>query len=108
MMQLATEITTFTCICCPLGCQLEAAFDERGGVAEVSGNTCGRGAEYAKREATAPVSVKTASPVPKARVADVLAACLSAHLAAPVAAGDVVVADACGTGVDVVATKSVP
>ena len=55
-----------------------------------------------------PVSVKTASPVPKARVADVLAACLSAHLAAPVAAGDVVVADACGTGVDVVATKSVP
>ena len=37
-----------------------------------------------------------------------LAACLSAHLAAPVAAGDVVVADACGTGVDVVATKSVP
>ena len=49
-MQLATEITTFTCICCPLGCQLEAAFDERGGVAEVSGNTCGRGAEYAKRE----------------------------------------------------------
>ena len=109
MMQLATEITTFTCICCPLGCQLEAAFDERGGVAEVSGNTCGRGAEYAKREATAPermvtavlpvegclepVSVKTASPV---------------HLAAPVAAGDVVVADACGTGVDVVATKSVP
>lgn len=124
MMQLATEITTFTCICCPLGCQLEAAFDERGGVAEVSGNTCERGAEYAKREATAPermvtavlpvegclepVSVKTASPVPKARVADVLAACLSAHLAAPVAAGDVVVADACGTGVDVVATKSVP
>ena len=55
-----------------------------------------------------PVSVKTASPVPKARVADVLAACLSARLAAPVAAGDVIVADACGTGVDVVATKSVP
>ncbi|MFR8299625.1 MAG: DUF1667 domain-containing protein [Gordonibacter urolithinfaciens] len=52
--------------------------------------------------------MKTASPVPKARVADVLAACLSARLAAPVAAGDVVVADACGTGVDVVATKSVP
>lgn len=60
MMQLATEITTFTCICCPLGCQLEAAFDERGGVAEVSGNTCGRGAEYAKREATAPERMVTA------------------------------------------------
>lgn len=124
MMQLATEITTFICICCPLGCQLEVSFDEQGSVAEVSGNTCGRGAAYAEREAAAPermvtavlpvegclepVSVKTASPVPKARVADVLAACLSARLAAPVAAGDVVVADACGTGVDVIATKSVP
>ena len=91
MMQLATEITTFTCICCPLGCQLEVSFDEQGSVAEVSGNTCGRGAAYAEREAAAPermvtavlpvegclepVSVKTASPVPKARVADVLAAC---------------------------------
>ena len=124
MMQLATEITTFTCICCPLGCQLEVALDEQGGVAEVTGNTCKRGADYAAREATAPermvtavlpvegclepVSVKTSAPVPKDLMADVLSACSAARLAAPVAAGDVVVADVCGTGVAVVATKSVP
>ena len=123
MMQLATEITTFTCICCPLGCQLEAAYDERGGVAEVSGNTCGRGAEYAKREATAPermvtavlcvsgclepVSVKTQRPVPKAAMRDVLAAIAALDLSAPVSAGDVLIEDVCGTGVPVVATKSV-
>lgn len=123
-MQFATDIVTFTCICCPLGCRVEVTLDENGQVAEVSGYTCKRGADYAAQEAVAPermvtavlpvegclepVSVKTASPVPKARVADVLAACLSARLAAPVAAGDVIVADACGTGVDVVATKSVP
>ena len=79
-MQVATEITTFTCICCPLGCRLEVSFGEDGQV-EVEGNTCARGAAYAVEEATAPsrmvtglaqvegrlepVSVKTASPVPK-------------------------------------------
>lgn len=47
-------------------------------------------------------------PVPKERVAEVLAACLSAQVEAPVAEGAVVIADVCGTGVDVVATKSVP
>ena len=123
-MQLATEIRTFTCICCPLGCVLEVSFDEQGGVAEVAGNTCKRGADYAVREATAPermvttvltvsgclepLSGKTATPVPKDRVADVLAACAAVHLAAPVAAGEVVIADVCGTGVSEIASKSVP
>lgn len=123
-MQVATEIASFTCICCPLGCPLEVSFDERGEVADVSGNTCARGAAYAVREATAsermvtavvcaagclePLSVKTARPVPKERVAEVLAACLSAQVEAPVAEGAVVIADVCSTGVDVVATKSVP
>ncbi|MDJ1651159.1 DUF1667 domain-containing protein [Gordonibacter sp. KGMB12511] len=46
--------------------------------------------------------------MPKERVAEVLAACLSAQVEAPVAEGAVVIADVCGTGVDVVATKSVP
>ena len=35
-MQVATEITTFTCICCPLGCRLEVSFGEDGQV-EVEG-----------------------------------------------------------------------
>ena len=124
MMQIATEISTFTCICCPLGCQLEVSLDGEGGVAEVSGNTCKRGADYAAREAVAPermvtavlpvagclepASVKTAMPVPKALVADVLAACAAQRLVAPITAGDVIIVDVCGTGVAVIATKSVP
>ena len=118
-MQVATEITTFTCICCPLGCRLEVSFGEDGQV-EVEGNTCARGAAYAVEEATAPsrmvtglaqvegrlepVSVKTASPVPKERMADVLAALRDLRALPPVAAGDVLLADVCATGVDVVAT----
>lgn len=123
MMQLATDIATFTCICCPLGCEIEVSFDEEGRVADVAGNTCKRGADYATKEATGPermvtavlpvagclepVSVKTASPVPKALVRDVLDAIAALELDAPVAAGEQLIADVCGTGAAVVATKSV-
>lgn len=122
-MQFATDVSTFTCICCPLGCSIEVSFDEEGAVAEVSGHTCKRGADYAAQEAVAPermvtavlsvagclepVSVKTARPVPKERMLDVLAAIAALRLEAPIAAGQQLIDDVCGTGVPVVATKSV-
>ena len=122
-MQFATDIAAYTCICCPLGCRIEVALDENGQVSEVSGYTCKRGADYAAQEAVAPermvtavlcvsgclepVSVKTQRPVPKAAMKDVLAAVAAQRLDAPVAAGDVLIEDVCGTGVAVVATKSV-
>lgn len=122
-MQFATDIAAYTCICCPLGCRIEVALDENGQVSEVSGYTCKRGADYAAQEAAAPermvtavlcvsgclepVSVKTQRPVPKAAMKDVLAAVAALRLDAPVAAGDVLIEDVCGTGVAVVATKSV-
>ena len=122
-MQFATDIAAYTCICCPLGCRIEVALDENRQVSEVSGYTCKRGADYAAQEAVAPermvtavlcvsgclepVSVKTQRPVPKAAMKDVLAAVAALRLDAPVAAGDVLIEDVCGTGVAVVATKSV-
>ena len=122
-MQFATDIAAYTFICCPLGCRIEVALDENGQVSEVSGYTCKRGADYAAQEAVAPermvtavlcvsgclepVSVKTQRPVPKAAMKDVLAAVAALRLDAPVAAGDVLIEDVCGTGVAVVATKSV-
>ena len=122
-MQFATDIAAYTCICCPLGCRIEVALDENGQVSEVSGYTCKRGADYAAQEAVSPermvtavlcvsgclepVSVKTQRPVPKAAMKDVLAAVAALRLDAPVAAGDVLIEDVCGTGVAVVATKSV-
>ena len=59
-MQFATDVSTFTCICCPLGCSIEVSFDESGAVAEVSGHTCKRGADYAAQEAVAPERMVTA------------------------------------------------
>ena len=115
------------CIGCPMGCQLTAEV-ENGAVTSVTGNTCPRGDAYARRECVAPVrtvtgtvaiegaalpvlpvrtsGVKTASPVPKERMADVLAALRDLRALPPVAAGDVLLADVCATGVDVVAAKN--
>lgn len=110
------------CICCPMGCRMTV--EESGGVLTVSGNTCPRGKAYAIDEMTAPkrmvtfslpvtdgnfatVSVKTASPVPKDRIFAVLAALDGITVAAPVSEGDVIVKNVAGTGVDVIATRTV-
>ncbi len=122
-MQFATDVAVYTCICCPVGCRVEVSFDENGQVAEVSGHTCKRGADYAAQEAVSPermvtavlsvegclepVSVKTARPVPKALVQDVLAAVAEFDLSAPIAAGEHLIDDVCETGIPVLATKSV-
>ena len=112
-----------TCIGCPMGCQLTATI-ENGVVTAVTGNTCKRGDSYARKECVAPartvtgtvrvtggllpvVSVRTAGEVPKERVLDVARALCRVHLTAPVQAGDMVIPDVLGTGVDVVATRSV-
>ena len=112
---------TLICIGCPMGCSLTAEV-ENGAVVSVSGNTCKRGEDYARQDCVAPMRtvtgtvrltdgrilpVRTAGDVPKEAVFAVAAAFNAAHPAAPLSIGDVVIADVCGTGVDVVATKNV-
>ena len=48
-----------TCIGCPLGCQLTVTIN--GDDITVEGNTCKRGAIYAKKEVTAPTRIVTSS-----------------------------------------------
>ncbi|MEG2863937.1 MAG: DUF1667 domain-containing protein [Eggerthellaceae bacterium] len=123
-MQVAAEVIEYTCICCPLGCQLEVSFEPDGTVREVTGNTCPRGCAYAIEEATNPVrmvtaivcaketleplSVKTATAIPKQKISEVLAAIADLELAAPICAGQVLISDVCGTGVALIATKNLP
>nr|WP_122013262.1 DUF1667 domain-containing protein [Maliibacterium massiliense] len=114
---------SFVCIACPVGCHLHVARDAQGALT-VTGNTCKRGESYAKSEFTKPVrvvtysvpvkdgemplvSVKTATPVPKARISQVLLALRALRAEAPVMVGDVLLADVAGTGVDIVATRNV-
>ncbi len=111
------------CIGCPMGCNLIVSM-EGDKVCEVTGNTCPRGIEYAKKELTNPtrivtssvwinggrlpvVSVKTAEDIPKEKIFDCINELKNVMLEAPVHIGDVVVEDVAGTGVPVIATKNV-
>jgi CxxC motif-containing protein len=118
-----TETKEFTCIRCPLGCQVVATLED-GKIVSITGNTCPRGAEYVTNELTDPrrivtslvkvtggsqpvASVKTASDIPKGKIFECLDALKSVELTAPVRIGDVVIPDVCGTGIDVIATSNI-
>ena len=111
------------CIGCPLGCMLTVELDGTE-VVNVTGNTCPRGKTYAEKEVTNPtrivtssvkvvggdrvsVACKTKSDIPKGKIFDCVTALKDVCVKAPVAIGDVVLADVAGTGVDVIATKHV-
>ena len=111
------------CIGCPLGCNLTVDMDGAQ-VLSVSGNTCKRGDDYARKELTDPrrivtstvpvtggnlpvVSVKTATDIPKGKIRECLCALKGVTLTAPVQIGDVIVENVADTGVDVIATKSI-
>ena len=112
-----------TCINCPVGCRMTVTTSDAGEFLSVTGNTCPRGAAYARQEVTTPLrmitavlpvegsatplSVKTASPVPKKLISDVMAALSRLHLQAPIAAGDSILDNVLDTGVNVIATRSV-
>lgn len=115
------ETREITCVNCPMGCPLVVTLED-GVVTSVTGNTCPKGKVYGEHEATHPervvtslvgirgdyhpLSVKTASPVPRERIDDVLDVIADTVVCAPVHAGDVVIANVAATGVDVVATDS--
>lgn len=116
------EKRILTCIGCPLGCTLTAVPAADG--YEISGYTCKRGLEYAKKELTRPertvtstvrvsggvakvTSVRTAADVPKDAIFAVMEAINAIVVTAPIAIGDVLCEDIAGTGVALTATKAV-
>lgn len=117
------EERKLTCIGCPMGCALTVCLDGKE-VVGVTGNTCKHGAEYARKEVTDPTrvvtttvrvlkgvermaSVKTESDIPKGKIFRCMEELKKITVNAPVMIGDVILTDAAGTGVDVIATKSV-
>jgi CxxC motif-containing protein len=120
-MNAADERREYLCIGCPLGCRLEVEQDASGQV-EVRGNSCKRGLEFARQEHTDPrrmvattvrveggawarLPVRTRDAVPKAQVLPLCRALHALTLAAPVTRGDVVLEDALGTEIDVIASR---
>jgi len=109
------------CINCPKGCELDVDRAADGSIT-VTGHTCPRGEAYGKSELEnptrmvtglvrvagmrKPLPVKTKSPVPKAKISEVLFAMHQATVQLPVRIGDVIVADVASTGIDLVATAN--
>ena len=116
------EKRMLTCIGCPLGCSLTAVPTADG--FDITGYTCKRGLEYAKKELTRPertvtstvrvsggkanvVSVRTATDVPKDAIFQVMEAINALVVPAPVKIGDVLCENIAGPGVALTATKGV-
>ncbi len=111
---------TITCIVCPRGCTMTA--DIQGETVTVTGNACPRGEKHAVGECTNPVrsltsivrvgnredtmvSVKSAAPIPKGKMFEIMDLIHRTAVEAPIHIGDIVIPDICGT--DIVATKEV-
>lgn len=113
----------YVCIICPNSCVIDVEYSGKD-ITKISGQTCKKGEEYARKELTAPerslassvpvhggiiplVSVKTSRAIPKELIRDAMARISEARVNAPVKIGDVVIKNILGTGADIVATKNV-
>ncbi len=113
----------FTCILCPNGCEIEAAYEGEN-ILSMEGNLCPKGKDYVTQELVSPMrniatsvlleggelplaSVRLDRPIPKNKIFDVMEEIKNKRLKAPVSIGDVVIHDVLGTGADVIVTKNV-
>ena len=114
----------FICTACPKGCLLRVVLEGKD-VVKMEGYACRKGIDYGKQEASDPkrmlattvrvengfhplLPVYTQKPISKEKIEVVLAALRELHLKAPIKAQSVVLADAAGTGVDVLASRDMP
>ncbi len=112
----------FTCIVCPIGCEIDVKLNN-GKVISVSGNKCPRGKEFVLQEVKNPLRVLTTTvriengeyamlpvrtdrPVPKSKIFDIMREISLIRAKAPVKMYDVIARDICGTGANVIATRS--
>ena len=120
---MSEHVEKLVCIVCPNSCEMEVHLDGDE-IKSIKGNLCPRGIDYVRKELLSPerniastievsggvislVSVKSAKEIPRERIMDVMDAIAGVKIEAPVKAGDILVNDVAGTGVDIVATKNV-
>ncbi len=116
-----SETQILTCISCPVGCRMTVTVED-GQVLSVEGNACKRGDVYARQESVrplrmvtavarvegseTPISLKTKEPIPKDKIRACMEEINQLKLRLPITAGTVLKANVAGTGVDLVATRT--
>lgn len=110
------------CVNCPMGCRLTAVIEDNK-VVSVTGNRCPRGKAYAETECIRPERILTTTvritggihrvlPViseqalPLDRIMEAMEVLRTVQVQAPVAVGDIIAADILGTGINIVASRS--
>jgi len=115
------ETKKMICITCPKGCALDVTL-EGDTILKVENEGCKRGPEYVDAEIHDPrrmvattvriasglhplMPCYTAKPFPRPKIKQLLASLRKVQLKAPVKMGDVILPNALGTGIDVVASR---
>jgi len=115
------EARVITCIICPIGCKAKVTI-KNGKISKIEDVECPRGEEYVTREIEAPVRdffttvrikganipvlpVRSTQPIPKDKMLDCALELTNIVVDAPVEAGDVIVKNFLGLGVDIIATR---
>jgi CxxC motif-containing protein len=112
------------CIACPLGCRMEVSI-EGDRVIEVTGNQCKKGEEHAQQEVLFPGRILTttvrakdpAAPllpvrsdklIPKGKLEESMEVVARQTVSYPIRMGEVIVANILDTGVNIIASRSMP
>lgn len=119
-------IKTYTCIICPVGCDITVNFDQNTKIiTNISGATCKKGNNYIEQELTNPqrtiqtsikitngilplASVKTSKTIPKKYIFEIMDLIKTIELDAPVRIGTVAYKNILNLGIDIIVTKEVP
>jgi CxxC motif-containing protein len=122
-MTKASEKRHFTCVTCPVGCEVDVEL-QGGSVVSMEGNKCAKGEEFVLQELEEPMRiltttvrargakwpmlpVRTDKPIPKRLFFQVMGELADIELEAPVKLSKVIVRDVAGTGANIVATRNV-
>ena len=118
-----SENREFICVTCPVGCTIEAVV-EGSELLETKGQACQRGLAFVREELSDPrrtltttvrvrggqlplLPVRSVAPLPKGLVREIAVRLRQVEIEAPVRERQVILADALGTGIDIVASRDV-
>lgn len=114
----------FICVRCPEGCEITTTLDGYGNITEITGNSCKLGIEHVntevkdpRRTITTTVTVEggaltlcpvwSEKPVPKDKVLEIAANLRNISLKAPVLINQIVLENAVGSGINIVASRDI-